>query len=130
MKANKKDIERACQMVYEHFTGKCWHIIGLLLCIECNKTVWDGIKKNPPLATSLDAWAEHIWPVMPNDYDFQEIYFSSLCDQRGHVFPYYEDGTNSIDEFGMMLLSCKPLHHLEAALRAANLYDEWKKGCE
>jgi hypothetical protein len=128
MKANKKDIERACQMVYEHFTGvhECIYeyrgmrgAFSQWECVACgNKTSASHnlAEKpfNPPLATPLDAWAEHIWPVMG-------------------VFParsynrHLEDITGEEEIFSW---EARPLHHLEAALKAANLYDEWKKGCE
>jgi hypothetical protein len=71
--------ERACELVYEFFTGKCWHrnskqyhdlVITSHDEVQCEKCdVWvrritHFTVKNPPLAFSLDAWREHIFPKM------------------------------------------------------------------
>jgi hypothetical protein len=67
------------------------------------------------LATSLDAWAEHIWPVMDR------------VAMKKHDNLLWRVSTN----YGMVYpWKAEPLHHLEAALKAAGLWDEWKEGCE
>jgi hypothetical protein len=129
--ATKDQLDNACALVYEKVTGKCMHIIDKYgeRCIKCKLTIFIDPKIaiiNPPLATLLDAWAEHIWPVMPTDFDYREAYMTSLCEQMGHIFSYYEDGTNSIEDLYYMLLECKPIHHLEAALKALDLWDKWE----
>jgi hypothetical protein len=80
---------------------------------------------NPPLATSLDAWAEHIWPVM--DDEIKVSYISTLGIITSPCWPDCPNGIacNYVDWNQQV---ATPLHHLEAALRALNLYDTWREG--
>lgn len=140
--ATKQDIERACEIVYEAITGKCWHVLECegkknnyvlvwvkrkkdydYICSKCKKLLSD-FPNNPPLSTSLDAWAEHIWPVMTDEQ--WEIYIDIICQLSGSSYDSINDGTISIEEYTQMFLLSPIKHHLEAALRALNLYDEWE----
>jgi hypothetical protein len=112
----KDQIERASELVYEAITGKCWHEFGPdesqgwpnkgdweHTCKKCNAKIgssYPSARWNPPLATSLDAWAEHIWPVM-TEYQDREWW-------------QYLDEVVSSD---IPIWKATPLHHLEAALR-------------
>jgi hypothetical protein len=126
-------------MVYEHYTGECWHRFigdGIMKYMQgsythiCNKCGNDSLHSgsctmfdvNPPLATSLDAWAQHIWPAL--SYAQMHPYFRWLLEiviAGNHM----KDGVPLAAEH--YLFAATPIHHLEAALRAAEV-DEWPCG--
>jgi hypothetical protein len=114
------DIDKACEVVYERITGKCWHDFPdkWTICSKCSTPAYPykGDDKptllewvhvtNPPLATSLDAWAKHIWPVMPDEqWDNYEV-------QVEIIHLRYWKKTQKHLRF------LRPIMHLEAALRA------------
>lgn len=108
---NKQAIELACSMVYEKLTGKCWHKHDEVNryahnCLKCGEYTTAII--NVPLATSLDAWAEHIWPVMNK---MQQIELDR------------EVETLLIQ---MYITDLKPIYILKAALRVLGLYEQWE----
>lgn len=113
--------ELACSMVYEHITRKCWHIVigerggvgGHVVC-SCGDVRNDiaHFSQNPPLATSLNAWTEHIWSVM------------DAVQRANHSMML-----NKIKTGSLYVWDSKPIHHLEAALRACELYEQWDKTC-
>lgn len=127
MTASKQGIERACEIVYEAITGKCWHRWtnpdteapeGLIIakCSKCSHITGGNsyaqlalAMMGPSLATSLDAWAKHIWPVMTDAQ--KAMYGYMLCEIIG-------------DDDAQTYLAT-PLHHLETALRMLGKYDEW-----
>lgn len=108
MTTNPKDIERGCRMVWKHYTGKK---ALRTITIACEIELVDD---SAELATSRDAWAEHIFSVM--DAKQREKHAIHLCYVLG------EDDAHTY--------LAKHIHHLEAALKAAGLWDEWKGGCE
>jgi hypothetical protein len=130
MNATKEQIERGCELVYEKVTGKCWHKIAHRIgggdwgenvsypvneCEKCNKTgftvknMFTYDTANPPLSDSLDAWRP-LWAVM---------------DAYKHWEPYDREIGRILKREGIWTsFTYDPLHHLEAALRAINLYDE------
>jgi hypothetical protein len=125
----KGNLDRASELVYEAVTEKCWHKfieLGIMKYMQgsytniCNKCGEDDLHDNnasmvhinPPLATSLDAWREHIWPVMKSRYQLSHKHTLHLREKHGKLW-----GIRST-----------ALDHLEAALRALNLYDTWREG--
>ena len=142
------DGERASALVYEKYTGKCWHILNrvpfggiiesmipqdeyfmqydegythpriMTYCAKCNAEIRyrDDITygpDNPPLAFSLDAWREHI--------------FSNMLFSKRRAFAEELEKMNIqilVDNFVVLM---NPMRFLEAALRAAGLYDQWNK---
>jgi Zn finger protein HypA/HybF involved in hydrogenase expression len=106
------DIDRACEIVYERITGKCWHGVPILdderaptkaQCPKCEDSMSYAVKdlNNPPLSFSLDAWRP-IWEAMTEDQRWKHIQSLDVVVgkwTRAHGFMY------------------APLHHLEAALR-------------
>jgi hypothetical protein len=89
-------------------------------CEKCDKRVGPyaygtlGFKrKNLPLATSLDAWREHIWPTL----------YERLGDAAIPLLEDFDDALWKIkaDNGFVFLWELEPLHHLEAAMSAANL---------
>jgi hypothetical protein len=133
-------LELAQEMVYEHYTGKCWHnsvnvikggFVGIArdherFCTKCNKLEREGARFNPFLATSLDAWAQHIWPVMSVEQ------WEKFCDEliyvardTGFVMPHVRSTmikTNSGYAYGMMVALLIPVKFIVlAALRAADV---------
>jgi len=111
-------IDRACEIVYEHFTGECWHrwrgVPGddSRFCPKCKKWLFCGINPateklglKPPLATSLDAWAEHIWPVMDNKQKALHWFHLREAISPGKDRARVED-----------MIFVDPLLHIEAAL--------------
>jgi hypothetical protein len=116
MGMSNEELIKAQELVYERITGKCRHIwqftqgrspieYSTWRCNKCKKTeIASGlpVPKDvlPPLATSLDAWAEHIWPVM--DEEQKRIYTKII------TLDVLRD---------KWLWECTSIHHLEAALR-------------
>lgn len=99
-------IEQAMEKVYEAITGKCWHKQdrdNILRCHKCGMCpVPYGLSyRNPDLATSLDAWREHIWPVMNINMKMDYYILFKDVGHRERIF----------------LWELTPMHHLEAALR-------------
>lgn len=131
---NKQAIELACSMVYEKLTGKYWHIEhhgqlydsdgrweGVVWACTCGKVGYWIINEypfdhykciNPPLATSLDAWRP-IWEGMSDEQLFE-----------------YGELLMEASNYCLYDWMCEPIHHLEAALRASGLYEQWERECE
>lgn len=118
--ASPEALEIACRMIYEYFTGKCWHCKfeegerskGLVWCTKCGLNLGSEFGINPPLAISLDAWAEHIWPVM-NDAQRTKHHLKLkqvICNAGQDKFRY----------------EASALLHLETALEATGLYEQWE----
>jgi hypothetical protein len=117
----KEQTERACEAVYEAITGKCWHGFPAVcyhddICNKCGDRlyIWkDGAlarsNVNPPLSTSLDEWRP-LWEAMTPEQ--LEEHWNHLCDtaaKRRYIW------------------MAEAIDHLEAALRALDLYDEVMK---
>ena len=107
--------EIACRLAYEHITGKCWHEwddehLWVSECIKCgiSKMDYNNSTPLPPLATSLDAWIP-LWKMMGYQTEHKHALF--LREMHGKLW-----GTRS-----------EAIHHLEAALRACGLYEQWEK---
>lgn len=91
-----KHTERACELVYEALTGKCWHKPNSIdFCDKCGERAI-----NPDLANSLDAWRP-LWERM------------DARQRANHSIMLHRIKTGS-----MYVWDSKPIHHLEAALRA------------
>jgi hypothetical protein len=98
---------RACQLVYEKLTGKCWHDDihtvdddRIALCGKCGEQVVSEFNEhaNPPLLTSLDAWRP-LWEGLSTEQK------DTIDDILGKNMDYYYSW------------EAQPHHHLEAALR-------------
>lgn len=97
------------RIVYEAITGKCWHDFPVYIlnnindtksCHKCGQlyTARRPIS-NPPLSTSIDAWHEHIFPVMSDEQKYNH---------RAQLF--FICNNDPIWEF-----EATPMHHLTAA---------------
>jgi hypothetical protein len=111
------DLDRASELVYEAVTGKCWHKPDKHdeICVKCKYVNLDtGVSNdNPAIDYSLDMWQKYIWPVMT---DAQRVLHDDALTGK------FSDLTR-----GLYRWEHPPLHHLEAALRALNLYDTWRE---
>ena len=121
-------IERACELVYEALTGKCWHDFSLSydgdrkfavtsdsFCTKCKVKKYLTPGKinfisfapnkygNPDLANSLDAWRP-LWERM------------DALQRTNHQIALARIKTGS-----MYMWDFQPIHHLEAALRAIEI---------
>lgn len=125
-------IDKACAMVCDKL-GITWHKwircdtegnhvdkgLGFAHICACGHQINSNTDKNPfhpcsinpPLATSLDAWAEHIWPMM-----------TSM--QIGLHWNELRNIINRQDEYAFTF-ELNPLHHLEAALKSLGLWEEF-----
>ena len=148
-------IELAQQKVHEEITGECWHkwseiqkaeVAWEIVCTKCKKVIglhaplhgcFDNPPPNPPFATSLDAWAEHIWPYIwnPNGIPIDKqvvsigdyaYWVAKCCGAVVNRIPEGElEGLLHIDiTSAYFVATATPLHHLEAALRSLSLWDD------
>ncbi len=110
--------EQQVEMWFKDVMGWEWHegiiedyrIIKNQGWYEDGKCVW-GIKKLPPIATSLDAQETHVWPTLRE----MDIWKSTLQQINNEtVFFLCELGFKDV----VATASTKPLAQLKAALKA------------
>ena len=138
MTDNKELIAKMECEVYEAITGKCAHVLAykgrkgnwilvdgkkgwMYKCSKCKKPLND-MPNNPPLATSLDAWAKHIWPAMDERILLYALELLTITD------PKWVRGDNGCIELITgelaLFMMATPLYHLEAACRMLGIWTE------